>query len=153
MLSLRFLSLFFIFLSSVLGNCFASGLTSTSASLTLFSAQLLFSFQSHLISIFHSPKGHHAHLILNVISQTIHVSGNLFIIAFPMTCSDVYPVELFSVFFHCHQLLSQILHPPKQSDLIILGYKFGFHLCNHSIPALDFLLALAASVSLQFIPP
>ena len=73
----------------VLGNWFASGLTSTSAPLTLFSAQLLFRFQSHLIIIFHHSDGYHAHLILDVISQAIHVSGNFFIIAFLKTCSDV----------------------------------------------------------------
>jgi hypothetical protein len=153
MLSLRFLPLFFRFLSSVLGNCLASGLTSALASLTLLSTHLLFSFQIHMISIFHISNDHHAHLILNVISQAIHVSGTFSSSLSPMTCSYVYLVELFIVFFHGHQLLSQILHPLKQSNLIILGYEFGLHLRNHSIPTLNFLLAFATSVSLQFIPP
>jgi hypothetical protein len=43
-----------------------------------------------------------------------------------MTFSDVYPVKLFGVFLHCHQLLPQILHPPKQIDLIISGMNLDF---------------------------
>jgi hypothetical protein len=49
-----------------------------------------------MIRILHISKGYHAHLILNAISQTIHVPGNLFIITFPMTYPDVYLVEFLS---------------------------------------------------------
>jgi hypothetical protein len=78
-----------------------------------------------MISIFHCSDGYHAHLILDIISQAIHISGNFFIIALPMTCPDVQFVEFFSVFFHCHQLLSQVLHPPEQSNLIISRDEFS----------------------------
>jgi hypothetical protein len=88
-LSLRFLPFFFWFLVSILGNYLASGLTSSLASLTFLVVQILLNFQSHMISIFHHSDGHHAHLILNFVSQTIHVPSNFFIIAFPMTYYDV----------------------------------------------------------------
>jgi hypothetical protein len=123
-------------------------MTSASAPLTFFSAHLLFIFQSHLISIFHRSDGYHAHLILDIISQAIHVSGNFFIIALLMICPDVQSIEFLSVFFNCHQLLSQVMHSPEQSNLIIPGDEFRLHLRDHPVPALDLLLALAAPVSL-----
>jgi hypothetical protein len=135
-------------LYSVLGNCFSSALTSTSSPLTLLSGQFFFSLQRDLIRIFHISNCHHAHLILNVISQTIHVSGDLFIITLMMTCSDVESIKFLSVFLHCHPLLSQILHPSKQIDLVISGYKLGFHLGNHPIPSFDSFLAFAMPISL-----
>jgi hypothetical protein len=147
-LNLRFIPLFLGFLISILGNLFASWLTFALASLTLFLSQLLFIPYSHLIRIFHHSDGLHAHLILNVISQTIHVPSNLFIIAFAMTYPNVQLVEFFSVLLHYHQLLPQILHSPKQSNLVIHGNEFYLHLRDHPIQTLDFLLAFAASVIL-----
>jgi hypothetical protein len=60
---------------------------------------------------------------------------NFLIIAFPMTFLDVLLVEFFSVFFHCHQLLSQVLHPPKQSNLVISGDEFRLHIRDNPQPA------------------
>jgi hypothetical protein len=151
---MRFLFFLLRLLYSILGNCFASTLrTSASASLTLFLGQFLFNLQRNMISIFHISNRHHSHLIYNFISQTIHVPGDLLIITFSMNFSNVYPVELLSVFLHYHPLLSKIFHSSKQIDLVISGYKFGFHVCNHSVPAFDFFLSFAMPVSLQFIPP
>jgi hypothetical protein len=87
-----------------------------------------------------------------------HISGHSciwkpLIIALSMTCPDVQFIEFLSVFFHCHQLLSQVLHSPEQSNLVISGDEFCLQLCDHSVPVLDILLSLTASVSLYFIPP
>jgi hypothetical protein len=131
-MSLRIFPVILGLLVSFLGNCLASWLTPTFPSLTLLTAQLLFSFQSHLISILHSSDGYHAHLILDIVSQAIHIPGNFLIITLSMTCFDVQLIEFLCVFFNCHQLLSQVLYPPEQSDLIISWDELCLHLCNHS---------------------
>jgi hypothetical protein len=123
MLSLRFLPFFFRFLSSVLGNCFASRLNSTLASLTLLPAQLLFGFHSYLIIIFYSPKGHHSHLILNFISQTIHVSGNL-LLASEVTPGlqqeqSPMPISL------CHDLFNGVIKWKLTHNDVVLTPKLG----------------------------
>jgi hypothetical protein len=107
---MRFLFFILGIFYSILGNLFASSLTSTSAPLTLPLSQFLFCFQSNLICIFYILDCHHAHLILNLISQTIHISNDLLIITLTMTSSNVYHVKLLSVFLHCHPFLSQIMH-------------------------------------------
>jgi hypothetical protein len=150
---MRFFFFILRILYSILGNFFASSLTSTSSPLTFLSSQFLFSFQSDLIRIFHISNCHHDHIILNFISLSIHVSGDLFIITLVMTFSDFDPVKFLYVFFHCHPLLSKIMHSSKHINLVISRYKFGFHLRDHPLPTFDSLFSFAISISLQFIPP
>jgi hypothetical protein len=106
-----------------------------------------------MISILYSLDGYHAQLILNVISQTIQISSNLLIIALPMTFSDVQSIEFLSVFFHHHQLLSQVLHSPKQVNLVVPWDELFLHLRNNSIPYFNLFLAFGTSIYLKRVPP
>jgi hypothetical protein len=74
--------------------------TLSSVSLTLFPGQRFFFFQGYLISIFHSSHCHHVDFILDFISRSIYVLGNLFFIILPMSFSYVHIVKFFGVLFY-----------------------------------------------------
>jgi len=121
--------------------------------LTLLPSQLLFYLQRHLVCVFNHSDYLHIEFILNFVPQAINVSGNFIFVSFPLSISNVQLIELLCVLLHSHTSLSQVLHPPEQTYLVILGYEFHLKLGYHSIPTLDIFFSLSPSVGLQFIPP
>jgi hypothetical protein len=140
-------------LSFLLGNSFSFFQASTYVLLTLLPSQLLFCFQHHLIRILYSPDCRHIEFIMNFVSRAINVPGNLLLISLPFSSSNVQFIELLCVLLHSQSSLSQVLHPPEQIYLVILGHEFFLQLGYHSIPTLDLLFAFAPPIALQFIPP
>ena len=98
--------------------------------LTLLPSQLLFYLQHHLVCVFNHSDYLHIELILNFVPQAINVSGNFIFVSFPLSISNVQLIELLCVLLHSQSSLSQVLHPPEQTYLVILGYEFLLQLAT-----------------------
>lgn len=76
-----------------------------------------------------------------------------FLGVFCITSSQIHLVEFFSILFHHHSSLPQILYLLMQRNLVFFGKKPTLHLGYHSWPFLNWKLIHPSPLYLDTIPP